>query len=412
MTDSLRRRYVFFSVNYFVQGIIGIVYEPLNYLLKDTLRLTPGQASGFIAWMTLPLLLKPLYGFVTDFVPLGKYRRKPHLIIASLLASIAFLGLAAQTHYRYLSLLFPMMLSIFAMAFADAVCGGLLVEDGKERHQTGPYQALHIGGLYLSAILVGTGGGWMTSHIPFFWIFGLAGLMPLAIVAVTLFIHEPGGGQQPQPRVTDPLWAFIRTKPFWMLSLTIILWNFYPFLGTVQFYYQSNVLHLNPQWIGSLMTFGSVAGLLGSAAFWKFCKVRDTLSWISFGPVGMALVSLSYVFYRGSVSVTIVEVLFGFASVFFRLALFDLIARTCPPDAEATTYALFLSFFDIAMYGSNALGGKLYDFLQKALATHSAHDQISAVVLILIGSLCTLACRWTLPVQGSEALRESSIATV
>jgi len=56
VTDSLRRRYVFFSVNYFIQGIIGIVYEPLNYLLKDSLRLTPGQASGFIAWMTLPLL--------------------------------------------------------------------------------------------------------------------------------------------------------------------------------------------------------------------------------------------------------------------------------------------------------------------------------------------------------------------
>jgi len=89
-----------------------------------------------------------------------------------------------------------------------------------------------------------------------------------------------------------------------------------------------------------------------------------------------------------------------------------LIARTCPPDAEATTYAIFLSFFDIAMYGSNALGGKLYDFLQKALAAQSTHDQISAVVLILIGSLCTLACRWTLPIQASEPLKERSIATV
>jgi predicted MFS family arabinose efflux permease len=410
VTDSLRRRYVFFSVNYFVQGIIGIVYEPLNYLLKDTLRLTPGQASGFIAWMTLPLLLKPLYGFVTDFIPLGRYRRKPHLIIASLLAAIAYFGLAAQTHYRYFSLLFQMMLSIFAMGFADAVCGGLLVEDGKERHQTGPYQALHIGGLYLSAILVGTGGGWMTSHLPFRWIFGLASLMPLAIVAVAFFINEPER-DQPRPRETGPLWAFIRTKPFWMLSLTIILWNFYPFLGTVQFYYQSNVLHLNPQWIGSLMTFGSVAGLLGSAAFWKFCRIRDTLSWISFGPIGMALVSLTYVFYRGALSVTVVEILFGFATVFFRSALFDLIARTCPPHVEATTYAIFLSFFDIAMYGSNAVGGKLYDFLQHALAAWPTHDQISAVVLILIGSLCTLACRWTLPIQGSEPLKESSIAT-
>jgi MFS family permease len=404
MTDSLRRRYVFFSVTYFVQGAIGIVYEPLNYILKDYLKLSPGQAAGFVAWMTLPLLFKPLYGFVTDFVPLRRYRRKPHLILASLLAATAFGALAAQRNYHYFRLLFPMALSIFAMAFADAVCGGLLVEDGKERHQTGPYQAIHIGGLYFSAVLVGIGGGWMTSHVPFPWIFGIAGILPLAIVGVTLFTNE-SGRDEPRARTTGPLWSFLKTKPFWMLSLTIVLWNFYPFLGTVQFYYQSNVLHLNPQWIGSLMTVGSVAGLGGSAAFWKFCRIRDTASWISFGPILMALVSLSYLFYRGPISVTGVEAIFGFASVFFRLALFDVMARACPPDAEATTYALFLSFFDIAMYGSNAIGGKLYDFLQKALAAQPAHDQISAVVLIVIGTLCTFACRWTLPFQKTEPLK-------
>jgi len=260
MKDSLRRRYAFFLTHYFVQSSIGIVYEPLNYLLKDHLRLTPGQASGFMAWITLPLLFKPLYGFVTDFVPIGGYRRKPHLILASLAAALAFWCLAVQTHYGYLNLLLPVALSIFAMAFADAVCGGLLIEDGQERRQTGPYQALHIGALYLGVIAVGAGGGWMTAHVPFRRIFGIAGLMPLLIVIMSFLIHEPVS-QATRQRNTAPLWSFIRTRPFWMLSLTIVLWNFYPFLGTVQFYYQSNVLHLNPQWIGSLMSVGSVAGL-------------------------------------------------------------------------------------------------------------------------------------------------------
>ena len=100
MTDSLRRRYGFFLTCYFVQGAIGIIYEPLNYILKDRLRLTPGEAAGFIAWMTFPLLLKPLYGIVTDFVPLGGHRRKPHLVLAALVSAAAFLGLASETHYR------------------------------------------------------------------------------------------------------------------------------------------------------------------------------------------------------------------------------------------------------------------------------------------------------------------------
>jgi len=395
MMDSIRRRYAFFSVNYFVQGAIGIAYEPLNYLLKDRLKLTPGESAGFFAWITLPLLFKPLFGYVTDFVPLGRYRRKPHLVLAAFLGASAFFAVAMQARYTYRSLLIPMTLSCLAMAFADAVCGGFLVEDGKERRQTGRYQAIHIGMLYLSVILVGAGGGWMTAHIPFSRIFALAGFLALVLVAAVFLVHETGS-EAPRRRTAAPLWALLRTRSFWMLSLTIVLWNFYPFLGTVQFYYQSNVLRLNPQWIGSLMSVGSIAGLIGSAVFWKFCRGREMDRWVSWGPIGMALVSLSYLFYFNAVSVTLVETLFGFASVFFRLALLDLIARSCPTDAEATSYALFLTFFDIAMYGSNAIGGKLCDFLQRILIGQVRHDQISDRILILIGAACTLACRWTL----------------
>src|SRR5437762_1723732 len=190
MNGSLRRYYFFFWINYFVQSTVGIIYEPVNYLLKDRLHLTPGEASGFYGWITFPLLLKPLYGYISDFIPLGQYRRKPHLAIAACLAAAAFFSLAAQTQYRYLNLLIPLTLSIFSMAFADAVCGGLLVEDGKERQQTGRYQALHIGALYLGVIVVGAGGGWMTTHVPYAWIFAIAGLMPLAVAASVPLVHE------------------------------------------------------------------------------------------------------------------------------------------------------------------------------------------------------------------------------
>jgi predicted MFS family arabinose efflux permease len=395
MKDSLRRYYFFFWINYFVQSTVGIIYEPVNYLLKDRLHLTPGEASGFYGWITFPLLLKPLYGFVSDFIPLGRYRRKPHLALAALVAAAGFFSLAAQSHYRYVTLLVPLTVSIFAMAFADAVCGGLLVEDGKQRQQTGRYQALHIGALYLGVIIVGAGGGWMTTHVTYPWIFAIAGLMPLAMAASVTLVQE-GGSEQPHRRDTGRLWSFVRTPSFWALALTIVLWNFYPFLGTVQFYYQTSVLRLSPQWIGSLMTIGSVAGFIGSAVFWKFCRNRDVKAWTSWGPVGMSLVSLSYLFYRGPISVSIVEILFGFASVFFRLALLDLIARNCPADAEATSYALFLSLFDLAMFGSNTVGGKLYDVLHRFLGAQAPHDQASYAVLILIGAGCTLACRWTL----------------
>lgn len=403
MSDSQRRRYFFFLVNYFMQGIVGFTYEPMEYLLKDRLKLSAGQAAGFVAWMTFPFLLKPLYGFIADTIPIGGYRRKPHIILTALLASLAYFSLAAQAAYTYVGLLIPLALACFWLAFADVVCCGLLVEDGKERKQTGRYQAIYVGMLYLTSGICGLGGGWMTTHLTYRMVFTLAGCVPLVIAASGLFIHE-STIRPAAARVGFPLWKFVRTKDFRTLGLTIMLWNFYPFLGTVQFYYQSNVLKLNPLSIGFMTTVGSITGLLGSMAYWKFGADKDNHALLSRGPVVMALVSSMYLLYFGPVSVALVEIVYGFTNVFFRVALLDLVARSCPAEAEATTFALFIGLFDIAMLGSNTIGGKLYDFLQHYFSSVPYHDRLSAAFLVLIGAGCTLACRWTLPSRGSASI--------
>ena len=76
--------YLFFAINYFAQGMGGLAYEPVSYYLKDALGLGPAQAAAFVAWMTLPLTIKPLFGVLTDFLPWAGKRRAPHLIAVSL----------------------------------------------------------------------------------------------------------------------------------------------------------------------------------------------------------------------------------------------------------------------------------------------------------------------------------------
>ena len=85
--DSL---YLFCAVNYFAQGMAGIVYEPVNYLLKDGLKLSAGQAAVFVAWMTAPFVIKPLFGLLTDLVRLPGGLRRPHLVLGALLVAGVF----------------------------------------------------------------------------------------------------------------------------------------------------------------------------------------------------------------------------------------------------------------------------------------------------------------------------------
>src|SRR5438270_9353396 len=95
------RIYLFFALNYLAQGLSGAVYEPISYLLKDGLKLDAGASSVFVFWITLPFLLKPLFGLVTDLLPVGRLRRRPHLILVSAVAAAAWLRLASLKSYSY-----------------------------------------------------------------------------------------------------------------------------------------------------------------------------------------------------------------------------------------------------------------------------------------------------------------------
>ena len=80
---------LFFAIVYLVEGIgqarVGIIYQPLTHYLKET-GWTALQVTAYFAVLNFPWIIKPVFGLVSDFVPLFGYRRKSYLIIASLCA--------------------------------------------------------------------------------------------------------------------------------------------------------------------------------------------------------------------------------------------------------------------------------------------------------------------------------------
>ncbi|MGA9948432.1 MAG: hypothetical protein WBQ24_09310, partial [Xanthobacteraceae bacterium] len=76
---TIHRLLIFFALVYVVEGvgqIVGLISQPLNYYLKQALGWTPLQVTAFITIFNLPWIIKPIYGMVSDFVPLFGYRRK------------------------------------------------------------------------------------------------------------------------------------------------------------------------------------------------------------------------------------------------------------------------------------------------------------------------------------------------
>lgn len=60
---------------YLVQGALGLARLATTFFFKDELHLAPAEAAALSGLFTLPWVFKPLYGFVSDGLPIFGYRR-------------------------------------------------------------------------------------------------------------------------------------------------------------------------------------------------------------------------------------------------------------------------------------------------------------------------------------------------
>ncbi|HSD29257.1 MAG TPA: folate/biopterin family MFS transporter, partial [Vicinamibacteria bacterium] len=76
----LSRLLVFFATVYAVQGLAepkaGLATQPIFFLLKDEMRLSPAETATFLALIGFAWNVKPLYGLTSDLVPLLGFRRR------------------------------------------------------------------------------------------------------------------------------------------------------------------------------------------------------------------------------------------------------------------------------------------------------------------------------------------------
>src|SRR6476620_6235733 len=132
--DGISRLMLFFAIVYTVEGIgqakVGVVWQPLTHYLKESQNWTPVQIAAGLAVLDIPWIVKPLYGMVSDFLPLFGYRRRSYLLLANLCAIAAFLWTTQVLAPG--SIVFALLLTAIAMAASSTVCGALLVENGQK----------------------------------------------------------------------------------------------------------------------------------------------------------------------------------------------------------------------------------------------------------------------------------------
>jgi MFS family permease len=363
----LRRLFVFFATVYVVQGVAepkaGLATQPIFFLLKDEMRLSAAETAAFFALIGIAWNVKPLYGLLSDLVPLLGYRRRSYLLLTTAVAALGWLALGMLPAYGWGLTLAILGLTGLGLAFTDVLCDAVMVEEGKARGLTARFQSIQWAAIYGASLLAGIGGGYLSAHVAYNRTFLLVALFPaLSFAASAWAVHEPRTRfDRATVRATAAaLRRGVRSRPLWRAAAFILLWNFSPSFGVPLEYHMVDTLGITKIQLGVLASLGSGAAMLGAVVFGRYATrlaLRPLLNVaVAIGVAG----TLAYYGLVGWWSAVALTLTVSFVSAVALLATLDLAARAVPRHAEGTFFAALMSVSNLGSTGGEWVGGQLY----------------------------------------------------
>ena len=377
-TPEAKRLAVLFGVVYFAQGMWYLPNQTITIVLKDR-GLSAGQVADFGLITIVPWFIKPLYGLLSDFVPLFGRRRQSYFLVTSALAGCAGLLLAWGNWittgqiwtFDVFGLTFTLVegVAIFTvmalgLAFTDVLTDAIMVESGRPLGLTGAFQSVQWACITLASVLVGEIGGQLAESRSLRTAFLLAACFPLMSLSmgVTFVRETPARANKAAFLETwQAIRAALRSREIWVVAGFIFFFWFSPSFGPAFLYYQTDILKFSQQFIGRLAALGAVSGVVGALVYAPLSR-RLPLKQIMHLSIALGVVTtLGYLVYRDATSAVIITVVFGALSMIINLAFLDLAARSCPPRVEATFFAALMSVYNLGVQLAENVGARLYD---------------------------------------------------
>lgn len=372
----------FFALVYVVEGlgqIGGLLSQPLNYYLKQVYGWTPLQITGYLTLFNIPWIIKPVYGLVSDFLPLFGYRRKSYLLLANAAAMIGFFLVSQLTVPDHL--VFALMLTAYAMAISSTLCGAVLVENGQRLQESGTFVNQQWLWYNIAAMTAAILGGQLVQRLSASTALHSAAAIvacaPLLVIFATLFLipeHKARINVQGMRHTLEGLSSAFRRRHLWIIAAFIFLYYFSPGLSTPLYFIMTDNLKFSQAYIGVLGSLAGVGWVVGAYLYRRFMKrltLKELLNWsIAIGTVA----SLAFLFLWNEPAAAVISFCSGFAAMLATVATLTLAADYCPRRAEGFAFAVLMSIINLSTALADNLGSYLF--------THVFHGQLAPLVIL------------------------------
>ncbi|HZT42581.1 MAG TPA: MFS transporter [Chthonomonadaceae bacterium] len=399
------------AVTVIITALIGVFSgEKLLFLEKEQLHLSPGQIGTLNILAALPAYLQPFMGAWSDLFPLFGYRRRSYYVIAALVETLGFLGLAVLHPYHYAAVVGLILVYGAGGTLLWVMVNAVMVAVG---NQTGTLPRLQSVRLFIPYILfiafAASLSGYVTQYWSYYSCFMVAALLSFFRAPFALLIDEKrmtgarhahetdeehrarlAAKQAERARTAEALRKAAATPGLWAMVGFVFYLILTPGVYTAQIFYETDVLHFSKQFIGELGRYLYIGALLGVLLFGATSK-RLPVRAMVWGAWIIDCVSYPILLYlHDPTSAKIVQLSTGFIGALYTLGLWTLAAHASPPGIEGTVYGLVLGAISLGGTLSEKIGGTLYDYFGPMNTAHHysiAHGWVWAVWFGLIFTL-------------------------
>lgn len=355
-----------------------------NFFYKDIKGLDPASMQAYETLSHLPWDVKPIYGLLSDCVPILGLHRTYYIIAGGLFGFGGRLLLTCMG--RLLPVGFAVSMFTFSnlsVALPDVMVDAIVAERSRERPElAADLQSLCWGSLTLCGFLGSlVKGPLLQAYGPEF-LFGISALAPLLIMGMAWkgALNESKTQTETGPgfwtRVRTELRIFVgvlripeimRPAAFIFLRIAVV-----PGLGSAMFFFYTDEAKFSPSFLGLISMVGSLCGLIAIVLYNRYFsqhslrKILFVYGVVSFFSgiadlilvlrLNLALGIPDTVFVLGD------DVLFTTLGTTLTMPINVLMAQLCPPSIEAMFFAGLASLNNSAYDVSEYLGAIIIQF--------------------------------------------------
>ncbi|KAJ0965752.1 hypothetical protein J5N97_026890 [Dioscorea zingiberensis] len=385
------------------QGFAGSFFRVVtDFYWKDVQKLQPSAVQMFMGFYYIPLIMKPLWGLLTDVFPISGYRRRPYFRIAGITGVVASIIIATYDKLAIPAALLCLVGMVAAIAIADVTIDACIAKNSIER----PELAADMQSLCGFVSSIGALVGYSTSGL-FVHSFGAQGalglmaipsllLILLGFVIFELRVRHPSKKENALEKVGVAMRGMgrtIRCPQVWKSSLYMFIslaLSFSTHEGHFYWYTSSKGgPAFSQEFIGMIYAIGAIASIVGVIIYHKFLKdypFRSLLFYaqLLYGFSGM--LDLAFVLrwnlrlhLGDSLFIIIEECCSRIISRVRWMPMMVLSAKLCPLGIEGSFFALLMCIDSVGSLLSKIVGALVLHGLH---VTRTDFDKLWVAVLI------------------------------